>query len=127
MARKREKSQTADTETPPKEAGGFFENFELRNHLLSLIDSFLEYIETLLLYLRKSAQEKVKRGIQAYIFLKIGLYFLGIGVLLFLAALFLFFLKTFGGDFLLASLGTGGVCIGFSFLSLGIAASRFKK
>ncbi|EQA46310.1 hypothetical protein LEP1GSC050_0353 [Leptospira broomii serovar Hurstbridge str. 5399] len=125
MARKKENSQTKTAESETQNGDGFFNSFELKGHLLSLVDSFLEYIETLLLYLRKSAEEKVKRGVQAYVFLRIGFYFLGLASLLFIGAFFLYLLKTFG-DPIFAALGTGGLCLFFSLFSLAIVASRLK-
>ncbi|EPG72740.1 hypothetical protein LEP1GSC058_1089 [Leptospira fainei serovar Hurstbridge str. BUT 6] len=126
MARKKENSRAKTPESETPNGDGFFNGFELKGHLLSLVDSFLEYIETLLLYLRKSAEEKVKRGVQAYVFLRIGFYFLGLASLLFIGAFFLFLLKTFGGDPIPAALGTGGLCLFFSLFSLALVASKLK-
>ncbi|MBM9578007.1 hypothetical protein JWG45_12695 [Leptospira sp. 201903070] len=99
---------------------------DLKSHFLSLVDSILEYFQTLLLYGQKYLLRRFQAGIQAYIFLKLGLFFLGIGAISFLGALFFFLLRITGGDILLSSLGTGGVSFLLSLTFLWLAASSLK-
>ncbi|MBM9499802.1 hypothetical protein JWG44_06000 [Leptospira sp. 201903071] len=99
---------------------------DLKSHFLSLVDSILEYFQTLLLYGQKYLLRRFQAGIQAYIFLKLGLFFLGIGAISFLGALFFFLFRITGGDLLLSSLGTGGVSFLLSLIFLWLAASSLK-
>ncbi|PJZ70768.1 hypothetical protein CH373_07585 [Leptospira perolatii] len=110
-----------------KDESSDHEGFSLKEHLLSLVESIFDYFETLLLYLQKTIQEKVKLGIQVYILFRIGLFFLSFSVLFFIGGLFLFFQKYFSGDPLLAALGTGGVCLGISLILFSIIGSLVRS
>ncbi|ABJ77627.1 LBF_4227 family protein [Leptospira borgpetersenii] len=99
---------------------------DLKSHFLALVDSILEYFQTLLLYGQKLLTKRLQTGIQAYIFLKIGLFFFAFGSVGFLGALFVFLHKISGGDFLLSSLGAGGASFFLSILFLWLAASFLK-
>ncbi|MDV6236355.1 hypothetical protein CH379_012030 [Leptospira ellisii] len=99
---------------------------DLKSHFLTLVDSVLEYFQTLLLYGQKYLVKRFQAGIQAYVFLKIGLFFLALGAASFLGAFFLFVHRITGGDLLLSSLSTGGVSFIFAFVLLWLAASSLK-
>ncbi|TGL99921.1 hypothetical protein EHQ76_12925 [Leptospira barantonii] len=99
---------------------------DLKSHFLSLVDSILEYFQTLLLYGQKFLTKRFQAGIQAYVFLKIGLFFLAFGSIGLLGALFVLLYRITGGDFLIASLGTGGTSFFLSVIFLWLAASSLK-
>ncbi|XDD52284.1 hypothetical protein AB3N59_18250 [Leptospira sp. WS92.C1] len=99
---------------------------DLKSHFLSLFDSILEYFQTLFLYGKKFLLRRFQAGIQAYLFLKIGLFFLAFGSIFFLGAFFFLLHKITGGDFLLSSLGTGGVSFVLGLIFLWLAASSLK-
>ncbi|AOP36603.1 hypothetical protein A0128_21635 [Leptospira tipperaryensis] len=122
MAKKRKSDSTSESYDNEYTKRGN----DLKSHFLSLVDSILEYFQTLLLYGQKYLLRRFQAGIQAYIFLKLGLFFLGIGAVSFLGALFFFLFRITGGDLLLSSLGTGGVSFFFSLIFLWLAASSLK-
>ncbi|TGK38356.1 hypothetical protein EHQ12_09465 [Leptospira gomenensis] len=99
---------------------------DLKSHFLTLVDSVLEYFQTLLLYGQKYLIKRFQAGIQAYVFLKMGLFFLTLGALSFLGAFFFFVHTISGGNLLLSSLGTGGVSFVFAFFFLWLASSSLK-
>lgn len=99
---------------------------DLKSHFLALVDSILEYFQTLLLYGQKFLTKRFQAGIKAYIFLKIGFFFFAFGSVGFLGALFIFLHKISGGDLLLSSLGVGGASFSLSIFFLWLAASFLK-
>ncbi|OCC28232.1 Uncharacterized protein GNX_3309 [Leptospira interrogans serovar Canicola] len=110
MAKKRKSDSTKESYNDEYTKRGN----DLKSHFLALVDSILEYFQTLLLYGQKFLTKRFQAGIQAYIFLKIGFLFLAFGSLGFLGAFFVFLHRISGGDLLLSSLGVGVV----SFFSL---------
>ncbi|TGK20582.1 LBF_4227 family protein [Leptospira stimsonii] len=122
MAKKRKSDSTTESYDPDYTKRGN----DLKSHFLSLVDSILEYFQTLLLYGQKYLLRRFQAGIQAYIFLKLGLFFLGIGAVSFLGAFFFFLFRITGGDILLSSLGTGGASSLFAFIFLWLAVSSLK-
>ncbi|EMJ96585.1 LBF_4227 family protein [Leptospira alstonii] len=99
---------------------------DLKSHFLALVDSILEYFQTLLLYGKKFLIKRFQTGIQAYIFFKMALFFLVFGFVGFLGAFFVFLHRISEGDLLLSSLGTGGMSFFLSILFLWLAASSLK-
>ncbi|TGL58934.1 LBF_4227 family protein [Leptospira sarikeiensis] len=126
MAAKKKDSEEFPNGNTEEQANSAFSNFEMKEHLLAFINSILEYFETLLLYAKKVATEKIVIGIQAYIFFRIALFFICLSVLFFLAAFFLFLQRQFGGDPLMAALGTGGLCLFISLLGVLALVRKLK-
>ncbi|PJZ76524.1 LBF_4227 family protein [Leptospira neocaledonica] len=124
MTAKRTDSEEIPYENTEKQEETSFSSFELKEHLLAFINSIAEYFETLILYAKKIATEKIVLGIQAYIFFRITLFFISLSVLFFLAAFFLFLQRQFEGDPLPAALGTGGLCL---FISLTGVFALIRK
>ncbi|TGK03830.1 hypothetical protein EHO59_09870 [Leptospira semungkisensis] len=118
--------ETSHQDSSNQQDGSSFINFELKEHLLAFINSIAEYFETLFLYAKKIAVEQIVNGVQAYLFLKVGLFFISLSVLFLLGAFFLFLQRYFGGDPLPALLGTGGLCFGISIISFILVARKFK-
>lgn len=117
MAKKRKSDSTKESYNDEYTKRGN----DLKSHFLALVDSILEYFQTLLLYGQKFLTKRFQAGIQAYIFLKIGFLFLAFGSLGFLGAFFVFLHRISGGDLLLSSLGVGVVSF---FLSLFFFGSQ---
>lgn len=126
MAAKRMDSEEIPYENTEKQDGTSFSGFELKEHLLAFINSIAEYFETLLLYAKRIATEKIVLGIQAYIFFRIALFFISLSALFFLAAFFLLLQRQFGGDPLPAALGTGGLCLFISLLCIFALIRKLK-
>ncbi|TGM88778.1 hypothetical protein EHR05_11250 [Leptospira licerasiae] len=126
MAAKRMDSEEIPYENTEKQDGTSFSGFELKEHLLAFINSIAEYFETLLLYAKRIATEKIVLGIQAYIFFRIALFFISLSALFFLAAFFLLLQRQFGGDPLPAALGTGGLCLFISLLGIFTLIRKLK-
>ncbi|AAN51900.1 hypothetical protein RBB68_18905 [Leptospira interrogans] len=122
MAKKRKSDSTKESYNDEYTKRGN----DLKSHFLALVDSILEYFQTLLLYGQKFLTKRFQAGIQAYIFLKIGFLFLAFGSLGFLGAFFVFLHRISGGDLLLSSLGVGVVSFFLSLFFLWLAASSFK-
>ncbi|TGM58785.1 LBF_4227 family protein [Leptospira adleri] len=120
------KKRKSDSKTESYENDYTKRGNDLKSHFLSLVDSILEYFQTLLLYGQKYLLRRFQAGIQAYIFLKLGLFFLGIGAIAFLGGFFFFLFRITGGDLLLSSLGTGGVSFILAIIFLWLAASSLK-
>ncbi|PJZ66014.1 hypothetical protein EHQ27_11030 [Leptospira wolffii] len=120
-------SQESFQEAKESQSGSSFLNFELKEQLLAFINSFIEYFETLFLYFRRIAVEKAIAGVQAYIFLKVGLFFIGLSSLLFLGAFFIYIQRLFGGDPLPAALSTGALCLILSLLSLLLSLKKIQS
>lgn len=127
MAAKRTDSDEIPYENSEKQEGtSSFSSFELKEHLLAFINSIAEYFETLLLYAKKIATEKIVLGIQAYIFFRVALFFISLSILFFLAAFFLFLQRQFEGDPLPAALGTGGLCFFISLIGVFALIRKLK-
>ncbi|MEI7013620.1 LBF_4227 family protein [Leptospira licerasiae] len=126
MAAKKTDSEEIPYENTEKQDGTSFSGFELKEHLLAFINSIAEYFETLLLYAKRIATEKIVLGIQAYIFFRIALFFISLSALFFLAAFFLLLQRQFGGDPLPAALGTGGLCLFISLLGIFTLIRKLK-
>lgn len=122
MAKKRKSDSTKESYNDKYTKRGN----DLKSHFLALVDSILEYFQTLLLYGQKFLTKRFQAGIQAYIFLKIGFLFLAFGSLGFLGAFFVFLHRISEGDLLLSSLGVGVVSFFLSLFFLWLAASSFK-
>ncbi|EMY78468.1 hypothetical protein LEP1GSC060_3866 [Leptospira weilii serovar Ranarum str. ICFT] len=99
---------------------------DLKSHFLALVDSILEYFQTLLLYGKKFLIKRFQTGIQAYIFFKMALFFLVFGFVGFLGAFFVFLHRITEGDLLLSSLGAGGLSFFLALIFLWMAASSLK-
>ncbi|PKA16200.1 LBF_4227 family protein [Leptospira haakeii] len=126
MAAKRTDSEGIPYENNETQDGTSFSSFELKEHLLAFINSIAEYFETLLLYAKKIATEKLIIGIQAYVFFRIALFFISISVIFFLAGFFLYLQRQFAGDPLPAALGTGGLCFFISLISVLALIRKLK-
>ncbi|TGM13319.1 hypothetical protein EHQ81_10795 [Leptospira selangorensis] len=126
MAAKRTDSEEIPYGNNEKQDGTSSSSFELKEHLLAFINSIAEYFETLLLYAKKIATEKIVIGIQAYIFFRIALFFISLSVIFFLAAFFLYLQRQFAGDPLPAALGTGGLCFFISLIGVFALARKLK-
>ncbi len=87
MAKKRKSDSTKESYNDEYTKRGN----DLKSHFLALVDSILEYFQTLLLYGQKFLTKRFQAGIQAYIFLKIGFLFLAFGSLGFFRSLFCLF------------------------------------
>lgn len=124
MAAKRTDSEEIPYENNEKQDGT--SSFELKEHLLAFINSIAEYFETLLLYAKKIATEKIVLGIQAYVFFRIALFFISLSIIFFLAAFFLYLQRLFAGDPLPAALGTGGLCFFISLLGVFALIRKLK-
>lgn len=126
MAAKRTDSEEIPYENNEKQDGTSFSSFELKEHLLAFINSIAEYFETLLLYAKKIATEKIVLGIQAYVFFRIALFFISLSVIFFLAAFFLYLQRQFAGDPLPAALGTGSLCLFISLIGIFALIRKLK-
>ncbi|RHX78555.1 LBF_4227 family protein [Leptospira yasudae] len=122
MAKKRK----SDSKTESYDSDSTKRGNDLKSHFLSLVDSVLEYFQTLLLYGKKFLIKRFQAGIQAYIFLKIGLFFLAFGSIGLLGGVFVFIHRITGGDLLISSLGTGGISFFLSIVFLWLAASSLR-
>ncbi|MBW0435079.1 hypothetical protein DLM76_17670 [Leptospira yasudae] len=122
MAKKRK----SDSKTESYDSDSTKRGNDLKSHFLSLVDSVLEYFQTLLLYGKKFLIKRFQAGIQAYIFLKIGLFFLAFGSIGLLGGAFVFIHRITGGDLLISSLGTGGISFFLSIVFLWLAASSLR-
>ncbi|TGK01751.1 hypothetical protein EHQ53_14815 [Leptospira langatensis] len=127
MASNKSSSEDISQDGTDKQDGPSFINFELKEHLLAFINSIAEYFETLLLYAKKVAVEQIINGVQAYLFLRVGLFFISLSILFLLGAFFLYLQRISGGDPLPALLGTGGLCFGISLISFLLVAKKFKS
>lgn len=90
MAKKRKSDSTKESYNDEYTKRGN----DLKSHFLALVDSILEYFQTLLLYGQKFLTKRFQAGIQAYIFLKIGFLFLAFGSLGFLGAFLFFYIES---------------------------------
>ncbi|UZN09330.1 hypothetical protein M5D10_17005 [Leptospira santarosai] len=122
MAKKRKSDSTKESYNDEYTKRGN----DLKSHFLALVDSILEYFQTLLLYGQKFLTKRLQAGIQAYIFLKIGLFFFAFGSVGFLGAFFVFLYRISGGNLLLSSLGIGGISFFLSAFFLWLAVSFLK-
>jgi len=99
----------------------------LLGHILRVFDQIIEYFETLLIYSGKVLRQKLKDTLVLF-FLIFILAIATFGALFFFSAsLFLFFLKLYQNDPILASLTMGVVYCGFLILVFGLVARKFNR